>query len=909
MEPKVKVFVSYHKPAVLLKSEVLTPVHVGRSLVCSDSKDGKLSQDNYQWMLDNMIGDNTGDNISHLNRRFSEVTCQYFVWKNQDKLGNPDYIGFMHYGRHLNFNLNKKYEENIFGTISAPFAEDAYFKKFDLCDENIIAVCKEYDIITAKKWDVSAIGSENIYCQYKNSKNILNIADYDIGLDVLLKKYPEYKAASEEYNSSSAGYFTNIYIMKKELFNSYCEWLFPILFECEDRIPYCDDIQKNRVIGHIAERLFGIYITYLRKHNPEIKIKELQRTSVSDTEIGTHIPVVFSCDDKYCQHLYCAITSILMNKADSDRLYFYVLINKMSRKNIRRLTKLCKSYKVRLDFIKINEEDFKNCPLTESCKHISIATYYRFMLSSLLPQLDKVLYLDCDITVQGSLAEFYQTDISNGYFAAVKDILFKQNTQRLNIEKYCNAGVMLINLQKWREDDVETKLFEFAKENAEKIKWVDQDVLNYVMQSGIIYVDSKWNNMVGQYQGCYEQGFNDNAEKSVILHYVGAKKPWVFGCVSPIKKPYFDSLMHTPYVWKMLIYKLYEFICFCKLLRRKVISVKLSLKCIRLVLFNYQLLYKEFNWARLFSVEYTNFNTVRVIRFLGIKIKKNVKKEFTSIKIRYSKFFDRLYISSGRGFESRHANSIYLFNIAFQRVRDKVKRSFAIEILTDDVDVGIGNNESYFVYSSNKKKLSKAIMIPDFVFTNWVEAGIKDYDDVCGQIAAEGEKIPIYNQLFWIGNVKSHPLRGKLMDLYAGNSKFCFMGMNWIRNGLSGQSQQADKFVSLPEHTHYKYLLEIRGLGYSGRYKLLMFSNRPIFYVERDDIEFFTRDLKPFVHYIPVKEDLSDLEEMYDWAEAHPEECKQIAKNALEYAQNNLTREKAIEYYSRIILDCADRKR
>ena len=100
-ENNVKILVGYHKPAYLLKTDVLVPIHLGRALATDASKDGKMSQEDYQWMLDNMIGDDTGDNISHLNREFCELTAIYWAWKNYDKLGNPDYIGFMHYRRHF----------------------------------------------------------------------------------------------------------------------------------------------------------------------------------------------------------------------------------------------------------------------------------------------------------------------------------------------------------------------------------------------------------------------------------------------------------------------------------------------------------------------------------------------------------------------------------------------------------------------------------------------------------------------------------------------------------------------------------------------------------------------------------------------------------------------------------------
>lgn len=85
---------------------------MSRALATQSSKYGSMSEEDYKWMLDNMIGDDTGDNIFHLNRSLNELTAVYWAWKNYDKWGNPDYIGFMHYRRHLNFNIDKKYKEN-----------------------------------------------------------------------------------------------------------------------------------------------------------------------------------------------------------------------------------------------------------------------------------------------------------------------------------------------------------------------------------------------------------------------------------------------------------------------------------------------------------------------------------------------------------------------------------------------------------------------------------------------------------------------------------------------------------------------------------------------------------------------------------------------------------------------------
>ena len=96
----VKIFISYKDRHKILKSDILTPIQTGRAIADE--------------IFDDMIGDDTGDNISAENDIYAELTAQYWVWKNYDKIGNPDYVGFMHYRRHFIFNenyVNKKQDK------------------------------------------------------------------------------------------------------------------------------------------------------------------------------------------------------------------------------------------------------------------------------------------------------------------------------------------------------------------------------------------------------------------------------------------------------------------------------------------------------------------------------------------------------------------------------------------------------------------------------------------------------------------------------------------------------------------------------------------------------------------------------------------------------------------------------
>ena len=276
------------------------------------------------------------------------------------------------------------------------------------------------------------------------------------------------------------------------------------------------------------------------------------------------------------------------------------------------------------------------------------------------------------------------------------------------------------------------------------------------------------------------------------------------------------------------------------------------------------------------------------------------------IHIKYIKDTDHLIIVSKRGWEHRVVNSIDMFVNAFNIVRNKIENDFSVDIDTSDFT----RNDKAFAFNFRGGKSDK--LIPDFLFVSWPETGIDNYDEACRQIENAGKEPYVYDKIFWIGNASTNAMRRKLVKIGAENENFEFIPMRWFSHSEDTSEVEklkrvnATTYVSLPDHTKYKYLIDVPGIGYSARVKLLLFSGRPLFYVARQDEEFYMKDLKPFVHYIPVKGDLSDLEEKYQWAEEHYDEAQQIARNALDYAKTHLTKNAVLVRYSHMILDYAE---
>lgn len=310
------------------------------------------------------------------------------------------------------------------------------------------------------------------------------------------------------------------------------------------------------------------------------KLIKTLKNLISNSKQEKTLNICFASNENYVQHLCCALKSIFANKKRNENFNIIILNENISLKSQKYIEKLLPKGS-RVEFINVDKGAFKYCPLTEDAFHIkSLSTYFRFVLPSVC-NFDKVLYLDCDIIVKKSLSELFETNIENYYIAGVEDCYVDENCKRLGLDKYVNAGVLLINLKKWREDNIQEKLFTWAKENQEKILWVDQDVINSVLNEKIFYLNEEFNAQISELEFGKTKEYNRIAERATIVHYVGHRKPWShFGF--KLNKYYYDylKLLNGNLVWK-IIFCLY---CF-KHYRKQIIKLKISKNRTYIVLF------------------------------------------------------------------------------------------------------------------------------------------------------------------------------------------------------------------------------------------------------------------------------------------------------------------------------------
>ena len=253
----IKIFVSCHKDVKKVDCPLIYPVQVGAALT-----DKRLDGMAYR--------DDEGENISALNRKYCELTAQYYVYKNVE----ADYYGFFHYRRYLSF--SEKYSRLT--AYTADKIDDGFAARYGLTPEKMRETIEGYDIIMPKPYYIFITNR----FMYKISPSGFG-KDLKFCMNVIKRDYPHMYAAAKKYMRSPFSYTCNMFIMKKELFAGYSKWLFDILAKFDKEVD-CSKYTpvQGRVSGYLAERLLGVYFYYLRSLK-KYKVKKLSRVFVKNT--------------------------------------------------------------------------------------------------------------------------------------------------------------------------------------------------------------------------------------------------------------------------------------------------------------------------------------------------------------------------------------------------------------------------------------------------------------------------------------------------------------------------------------------------------------------------------------------------------------------------------------------------
>lgn len=542
MDVNIKIFILCHKAAYIPENNLLRPVQVG----CANSG----------IHLENMLHDDDGENISEKNKSYCELTGQYWAWKHED----ADYYGFFHYRRYLAFNSQLEPNDG-WGNVVYDRITDDVLKEIKLQEDVMQELICSYDLITVRGRDyreLKKIGEMmTVYKEYDQSI-FQHKKDLDLVLNIIKEDYPEYLEAAKEYMNSTHAYECNMFIMKKEMFHAYAEWLFAILFKAEKEINLeTYSREECRVIGFLGERLFGIYYTWLKKKQ-QVKCLELPKTLFLTTDPRSKIelafedgiPIILSANDRFAPYLDVMIRSVIQHASKSRKYDIIILYNDItenSQKKIRFSHENLSNVSIR--FIKVKE--YFDADKLFVNQHLSVETYYRLIIPEIMPDYDKVLYLDCDMVVERDVAELYDLELADFALAAAKDIdiagsikrdtlLETYVTKKLGLKnpyEYFQAGVLLISLNRLRNLADSKKLIELALSN--KWRCHDQDVLNIICKGHVLFLPQNWNVLMNWHNNGQERmdilkmapaeefdNYLSVRNHPDIVHFAGFQKPW-----------------------------------------------------------------------------------------------------------------------------------------------------------------------------------------------------------------------------------------------------------------------------------------------------------------------------------------------------------------------------------------------
>ena len=252
--------------------------------------------------------------------------------------------------------------------------------------------------------------------------------------------------------------------------------------------------------------------------------------------------IVISTDNKYIMPTGVMMKSLSLNNEDT-MICFHILVDETvtdnDRDSLRRVLIMNENHTIR--FHEIGEYVFDDFPrLGEVKDYITKATYYRLFITRILSDdIDKVLYLDGDIIVHQPLDNLWNIDITGYAIGSVTDAAEKiQDYDRLGYAPeygYFNAGVLLINLKYWRDQDMLSEFIDIIKHHSDRIRLHDQDVLNIVFHKNKKTLPVKYNlqdrflykeEYLQVDRARYHQEIEEAISNPVIVHYTDSYKPW-----------------------------------------------------------------------------------------------------------------------------------------------------------------------------------------------------------------------------------------------------------------------------------------------------------------------------------------------------------------------------------------------
>lgn len=279
------IYVCHFLPAQVIETSTLKPIQCGRARASA--------------RLD-MIGDDTGCNISEKNASYCELTAIYWAWKNDT---TSSHIGFCHYRRFFDFKRGTSHEVDIYYVVRAK-AIDAH--EYGLDDQTIQSAIDQSGVILPEPADFRTLGYKSVRDQYSMTDDHY-VKDLDKAGTIISELFPEYSASFDETMEGHLFYANLMFVLPRATFHRFCAFVFPVLAQLEKDLSLIGRSPSGRrALGYVGERLFNVFIAQERKVT-DFAPTYLRRVLIENT---TPLPILQS------QTSDLPIVSLVANEQD-----------------------------------------------------------------------------------------------------------------------------------------------------------------------------------------------------------------------------------------------------------------------------------------------------------------------------------------------------------------------------------------------------------------------------------------------------------------------------------------------------------------------------------------------------------------------------------------------------------------
>lgn len=266
------------------------------------------------------------------------------------------------------------------------------------------------------------------------------------------------------------------------------------------------------------------------------------------------INLVLCADEGYAKYGAVVMASAIKHSQCPERLRFFWLIQGVSEQTREGLHATVAGTGAQLELIEPNEEAFSDIELGR----FGEASLLRLSMHRYLPSgCQRVIYLDCDLLVLGDVAELWSMPLKENTIGAAMDLCNRKMIHsRCSADHYFNSGVLLVDLDRWRDRRVLENALAYIEERSGQLKYPDQDALNYVLSEDWLRLPSAWNLQPTAY-AAVEKNYahlkshlpelHEAIRSPRIVHFIGARKPWHPLCAHPLQELFVEHSCGTPW--------------------------------------------------------------------------------------------------------------------------------------------------------------------------------------------------------------------------------------------------------------------------------------------------------------------------------------------------------------------------